>query len=67
MLRDSLLLSMLQQMLEDRDQDVRCAVVRALALLTAALNDTDKLTKVSSATQDDANALTVKLAKENVA
>ena len=46
MLRDSLLLSMLQQMLEDRDQEVRCGVVRALALLTASLNDSDKLTKV---------------------
>ncbi|KAK5642547.1 hypothetical protein RI129_008714 [Pyrocoelia pectoralis] len=41
-IRNSLMLSMLQQMLEDRDEIIREMVVRALAMLVAFCDDSDK-------------------------
>ena len=45
----SLVLSMLQQMLlDDKDDDVREAVVRSLGLLVAFITDPDKYSQVYS-------------------
>lgn len=46
-IRNSLMLSMLQQMLlEDKDPTVRASVVRSLALLIALMDDPDKYFQV---------------------
>ena len=46
-LRSSLLLSMLKQMLvDDKDDDVREAVVRSLGFLTGSISDADKYSEV---------------------
>lgn len=46
-IRNSLMLSMLQQMLlEDKDPSVRASVVRSLALLVALMDDPDKYFQV---------------------
>lgn len=41
-IRNSLVLSMLQQMLDDKEESVKEAVVRALALVVTFCDDTDK-------------------------
>lgn len=47
-LRNSLLLSILQQLLgEDREEAVRASCVRSLALIVAVMADTDKYTQVT--------------------
>ncbi|KAJ9580267.1 hypothetical protein L9F63_004080, partial [Diploptera punctata] len=55
-IRNSLMLSMLQQMLEDKDDSVRDAVVRSLALIVTFMDDKDKYfqcQELSMATLDD--------------
>lgn len=48
-LRNSLLLSILQQLLgEDREEAVRASCVGSLALIVAVMADTDKYTQVMS-------------------
>lgn len=48
-LRNSLLLSILQQLLgEDREEAVRASCVRSLALIVAVMADTDKYTQVTN-------------------
>ena len=47
-IRNSLMLSMLQQMLlDDKEPSVRTTVVKSLALLVALMNDSDKYFQVS--------------------
>ncbi|XP_046659376.1 RAB11-binding protein RELCH homolog [Homalodisca vitripennis] len=61
-LRNSLLLSILQQLLgEDREETVRVSCVRSLALIVAVMADTDKYTQCEELTlialQDSATAV----------
>jgi hypothetical protein len=44
-IRSSLVLSMLQQMLDDKSDEVRTAVVRSLGLIVAFIDDEDKFAK----------------------
>lgn len=47
--RNSLMISMLQQMLlDDKDPEVRAAVVKSLALVVALMDDLDKYFQVSA-------------------
>lgn len=45
-IRSSLVLSMLQQMLDDKSDEVRASVVRSLGLIVAFIDDEDKYAQV---------------------